>query len=46
MNKTITGEKRILSVLLAVIMVFSVMPLSVFAANGAAAEVTPASGGG
>lgn len=34
MNKTITGEKRPLSVLLAVIMVLSMMPLSVFAANG------------
>lgn len=45
MNKTITGEKRSLSVLLAVIMVLSMMPLSVFAANGAAAEVTTAGGG-
>lgn len=37
---TITWKNRALSVALAVIMVFSMLPLSVFAAGGAVAEVT------
>ena len=40
MNTNMTLEKRILSVLLAVIMVFSMVPLSVFAADGNQASVT------
>lgn len=40
MNTKMTLGKRILSVLLTVIMVFSMVPLSVFAADGAVAEVT------
>ena len=40
MNTKMTPGKRILSVLLTVIMVFSMVPLSVFAADGAVAEVT------
>lgn len=40
MNKNMTLEKRILSVLLTVIMVFSMLPLSVFAADGNQASVT------
>ena len=40
MNTNMTLEKRILSVLLTVIMVFSMMPLSVFAADGNQASVT------
>ena len=40
MNTNMTMEKRILSVLLTVIMVFSMVPLSVFAADGSVAEVT------
>ena len=44
MNTKMTPGKRILSVLLTVIMVFSMVPLSVFAANGGEAEVTLANG--
>ena len=44
MNTNITPGKRILSVLLTVIMVFSMVPLSVFAANGGEAEVITANG--
>ncbi len=40
MNTNMTLEKRILSVLLTVIMVFSMVPLSVFAADGNQASVT------
>lgn len=40
MNTNITLEKRILSVLLTVIMVFSMVPLSVFAADSNQASVT------
>ena len=40
MNTNRTLEKRILSVLLTVIMVFSMVPLSVFAADGNQASVT------
>ena len=40
MNTNMTLEKRILSVLLTVIMVFSMLPLSVFAADGNQASVT------
>ena len=40
MNTNMTLEKRILSVLLTVIMVFSMVPLSVFAADGIQASVT------
>ena len=40
MNTNMTLKKRILSVLLTVIMVFSMVPLSVFAADGSVAEVT------
>ena len=40
MNINMTLEKRILSVLLTVIMVFSMVPLSVFAADGNQASVT------
>lgn len=40
MNTNTTLEKRILSVLLTVIMVFSMVPLSVFAADGNQASVT------
>ena len=40
MNTGSAWEKRALSILLTVIMVFSMMPLSVFAADGAVAEVT------
>lgn len=40
MNTNMTLEKRILSVLLTVIMVFSMVPLSVFAAGGNQASVT------
>ena len=40
MNTNMTLEKRILSVLLTVIMVFSMMPLSVFAADSNQASVT------
>ena len=36
MNTAMTLKKRIFSVLLTVILLFSVMPLSVFAANDAA----------
>lgn len=44
MNTNITLEKRILSVLLTVIMVFSMVPLSVFAADGGAATVITSGG--
>lgn len=44
MNTNMTLKKRILSVLLTVIMVFSMVPLSVFAAGGVA-EVITANGG-
>ena len=44
MSIKMTLKKRIFSVLLTVIMVFSMMPMSVFAANGAVAEVTTAGG--
>ena len=40
MNTNMTLEKRILSVLLTVIMVFSMVPLSVFATDGNQASVT------
>lgn len=40
MNTNMTLEKRILSMLLTVIMVFSMVPLSVFAADGNQASVT------
>lgn len=40
MNKKITLKNRILSVLLTVIMVFSMVSLSVFAADDSVAEVT------
>ena len=40
MNTNMTLEKRILSVLLTVIMVFSMVPLSVFAADSNQASVT------
>lgn len=39
MNTNMTLEKRILSVLLTVIMVFSMVPLSVFAADSNQASV-------
>ena len=44
MNTNMTLEKRILSVLLTVIMVFSMVPLSVFAADGGAATVITSGG--
>ena len=44
MNTNMTLEKRILSVLLTVIMVFSMVPLSVFAADGNQASVFAAGG--
>lgn len=44
MNTNMTLEKRILSVLLTVIMVFSMAPLSVFAADGGAATVITSGG--
>lgn len=44
MNTNMTLEKRILSVLLTVIMVFSMLPLSVFAADGGAATVITSGG--
>ena len=44
MNEKITLDKRILSVLLTVIMVFSMVPLSVFAADGNQASVFAAGG--
>ena len=44
MNTNMTLEKRILSVLLTVIMVFSMLPLSVFAADGNQASVFAAGG--
>ncbi len=44
MNAKISLKKRIVSVILTVIMVFSMVPLSVFAANGGEAEVTLANG--
>ena len=44
MNTNMTLEKRILSVLLTVIMVFSMVPLSVFAADGGAATVITSDG--
>ena len=40
MNTNMTLEKRILSVLLTVIMVLSMKPMLVFAADGSVAEVT------
>ncbi len=40
MNEKITLDKRILSVLLTVMMVLSMLPLSVFAADGNQASVT------
>lgn len=44
MNTNMTPKKRILAALLTVILVFSMMPLSVFAANGGEAEVITANG--
>lgn len=44
MNAKISLKKRIVSVILTVIMVFSMVPLSVFATNGGEAEVITAGG--